>query len=112
MARWFTAVEITGLDPRLVEKLDFARTAAGVPFKITSGRRTREANAAAGGVGASAHIRGLGVDLAAPSSGFRYAIVTGLIAAGFTRIGVYDRHVHADIDPSLPPRVMWVGASH
>lgn len=41
----------------------------------------------------------------------RYLIVRGALGAGFTRIGVYDRHVHLDCDPDLPPRVLWEGVS-
>jgi hypothetical protein len=112
VARHFSDVEIVGLIPEFVEKLDLARDIAGVPFVITSGRRTQDQNAGAQGVENSAHLRGLAVDLACTSSERRFKIVQGLVQAGFRRIGVYDRHLHADCDESLPHPVMWTGKSH
>ena len=106
MAIYFDDSEIVGLDSRLVEMLDAARGFAGVPFIITEGL-------ASGGshVENTAHQRGLAVDLHCPSSGRRMKIVAGLLKAGFVRIGCYDRHVHADIDLTLPQNVLWVGQS-
>jgi hypothetical protein len=112
VAKYFTDAEVAGLDHRLVARLDRARGYAGVPFEITSGKRTEEENAAAGGVKNSAHVRGLAVDLRCPGSGARYFMLKGLLAAGFDRIGVYDLHFHVDIDEALPARVCWVGTSH
>jgi zinc D-Ala-D-Ala carboxypeptidase len=112
MARYFVAAEIVNLRPELVRRLDEARELAGVPFRITSGYRSPSANAAVGGVGNSAHGRGLAVDIACAGSRDRFHIVRGLFAAGFRRIGVYDRHVHADLDDSLPNPVCWTGDSH
>jgi zinc D-Ala-D-Ala carboxypeptidase len=94
MAVWFTDEEVEGLTPG------------------TSGKRTVQENEAAGGVDASAHIKGVAVDLACASSRNRMKMVSALIVAGFKRIGVYDRHLHADCDPDLPQEVMWVGKSH
>jgi uncharacterized protein YcbK (DUF882 family) len=108
----FSDDEIRGLDPRLVEALDHARGFAGLPFIITSGLRTPEENANAGGVDNSEHMRGLGVDLACSSSHARMRMVTALILAGFRRIGIYDKHLHAGLDESLPLDVMWLGVSH
>ncbi len=109
--RWFTDDETRGLDPKLVEMLDHARGLAKVPFYITSGLRTPDSNAAAGGVEDSSHTRGLGVDLACSSSVARMRIVSSLLIVGFRRIGIYDRHIHCDIDESLPQGVMWWGKS-
>jgi hypothetical protein len=57
----------------------------------------------------------LGVDLHAHSSASRFYIVQGLLAAGFTRVGIYcdDHHIHADIgnvimSEKYPSNVMWV----
>ena len=38
-------------------------------------------------------------------------IISGALLAGFRRIGVYDRHVHLDVDEKLPQDVMWWGVS-
>ena len=110
--KFFSEEEAKGLDPELMSKLDTARAVAGVPFKITSGLRTCDANTAAMGVEGSAHLSGKAVDLALDDGSSRFAIVKGLLAAGFVRIGVYDRHCHVDVDITKPQSVMWVGISH
>lgn len=109
---FFKPEEVEGLDDELVAKIDWARGRAGVPFVITSGKRTPEENERVMGVDASAHIKGLAVDLRCPDSEARFKMLQALFLAGFKRIGVYDHHIHADIDSSLPQEVVWVGLSH
>lgn len=103
---YFTDEELAGLDPRLVERLMDARKRAMTPFVITEGL-------AVGGshVANTAHARGLAVDLRAHDSVTRFKIVKALLDAGFARVGVYDKHVHADVDPDLPQGVLWWGRS-
>ena len=110
--KYFTDDEAKGLNPELMSKLDSARGVAGVPFRITSGLRTCAANDAAMGVEGSAHLKGMAVDLGVDSGSDRFAIVKSLLAAGFVRIGCYDKHVHVDLDPDKPQNVIWVGVSH
>lgn len=98
---WFEAWEVEGLDVQLVARLDRARGYAGVPFSLSSGFRAGDPKA---------HGKRLAVDIRAAGAWQRYQIVRGLIKAGVPRIGVYDRHVHADVDKSLPPG-MWSGRS-
>ena len=112
MAVYFTDEEIKGLDKELVAKLDTARKAAGIPFRITSGLRTCAANDAVLGVEGSAHLKGLAVDLAVESGSDRFLIVKALLASGFVRIGAYTNHVHCDLDPEKPQNVLWIGVSH
>jgi hypothetical protein len=102
MARWFSDVEVEHLDPELVRRLDEARGFAKVPFIITSGYREGDPRS---------HGRGLAVDIACTQSSRRMRIVSGAVLAGFRRIGVYDRHVHLDVDEKLPLDVMWWGVS-
>lgn len=110
---YFSEEEVAGLSPHLVEMLDHARGFAKIPFRITSGLRTADENRDAGGVWDSAHTRGLAVDLACYDSRARMRMVAGLIVAGFSRIGLYTHHIHADVDDSLPGDVLWLGgASH
>jgi hypothetical protein len=106
MKPYFADDEIAGLQPALVDRLVEARRLAMVPFTITEGL-------AAGGshVENTAHARGLAVDLRCHDSVSRFKIVKALLEAGFTRVGVYDKHVHADCDPGLPQGVLWVGRS-
>lgn len=112
MSQFFSDIEVEGLDPELVSKLDTARRVAGIPFVITSGKRSCAANTAALGVEGSSHLSGLAVDLRVTSGSDRFLIVKGLLAAGFDRIGAYDKHVHADLDRTKPANVLWVGVSH
>jgi zinc D-Ala-D-Ala carboxypeptidase len=106
MKPYFTDAEIAGLQPALVERLVEARKLAMVPFKITEGL-------AIGGshVPNSAHARGLAVDLRCHNSVSRFKIMKALFDAGFVRVGIYDKHIHADVDDSLPRGVCWVGRS-
>jgi len=103
---YFKPEEVVGLDEGLVTRLDAARGIAGVPFRITEGLGSGGAH-----VGNTAHARGLAVDLACVLSGKRMRMVRGLLQAGFRRIGIYDKHIHADIDKTLPQDVMWWGVS-
>lgn len=95
------------MHPSTLEKLDFARTIANIPFIITSGYRCEAHNEAVGGKSNSAHTRGRAADIKATDSRSRFLIVEALLAAGFTRIGVAKTFIHADDDPTLPQEVMW-----
>ena len=79
-------------------KLDKARAIADVPFKITSGYRSKETNKRVGGVSTSSHLKGCAADIYCKDSGTRQKIVNGLIMAGFTRIGIADTFIHCDTD--------------
>lgn len=95
------------MDSRLVDKLDFARSLAKVPFIITQGRPGLHSPSSITG----AHPKGLAVDIACTRSHDRMKMVAAAIIAGFKRIGVYDRHIHLDIDETLPQEVLWWGKS-
>ena len=95
------------MDPEFISKLELARAASGVPYKITSGWREKSEDS-------KAHHFGKAVDIRAKTSAHRMAILRGLILAGFTRIGVYysTGHVHADtntVEDGFPQNVLWVG---
>jgi zinc D-Ala-D-Ala carboxypeptidase len=116
---YFTDDEVAGLEPEVAMKLDQARHVAGVPFVITSKRRTVEQNASVGGVSDSAHLKGLAADLAVPDSGSLYHMVAALLQVGFKRLvigikirpenGVVAYHnLHCDLDSSLPTPVIAV----
>jgi uncharacterized protein YcbK (DUF882 family) len=90
-----------------VQRLDEARSKAGIPFIITSGCRCEAQNATVGGAPSSSHLIGRAVDIRSVYSRQRLLIVRSLLAVGFNRIGIYSGHVHADDDPNAPPDVMW-----
>lgn len=91
-----------------VLRLDRVRESAGVPIYITSSFREGDDGA---------HGSGWGADLADNlegkpiSSRWRLKVTDALRKHGIARIGQYDRHIHADLDPALPQHVMWCGKS-
>lgn len=110
--KYFSDEEVKGLEDGLCLMLDKAREIAGFPFRITSGYRPPETNAAIGGVQDSAHLTGKGVDLAAPvGANERERMCWALGLAGFKRIGSYNRHYHVDVEELKPQFVMWYGES-
>jgi hypothetical protein len=106
--QFFQDSELAGLDDRLCQMLSIARGKANVPFIITCGLRTPEQNAAlAESVSDSAHLTGHAVDLACGDDPTRFAMLSGLLAAGFKRLGIYSAHIHADNDTTKSPNVIW-----
>ena len=119
---FFDDAEITKwqLDGQLWAMLDLARGKAGVPFVITSGRRSADGNSIlAGAVPDSSHLTGLGVDIFVQDDNAYCLILKGLYAAGFRRFGHYfsvdqkdpnhfiPRHIHVDIDSTKPQDCCW-----
>ena len=62
------------MDSSFLAKLEQAREIAGIPFKITSGYRTKEHNAEVGGVPNSSHLIGVASDIAVSGGADRYII--------------------------------------
>jgi uncharacterized protein YcbK (DUF882 family) len=93
------------MDTNFLTKLEEAREIAGVPFKITSGYRTKEHNEEVGGVPNSSHLIGVAADVSVSSGHDRYVILNALIRAGFKRIGVAKTFIHCDTDDSKPNSV-------
>lgn len=106
--KYFSAKEIVGLKPELVNILDKMRGECGFPFKITSGFRTPEQNAKAGGVNDSAHMVGEAVDIAITDSGKRMKIINSAFMNGIKRIGIASTFIHLDISKTLPGGVIWL----
>lgn len=119
--KWFSDAELEGLDRELCAKLDMAREKAGVPFIITSGKRSPEHNAGlVGSVSDSAHLSGLAVDLATGDDHTKNRVMYGLTVAGLAdRVGEYFKvdpanpnhliphHIHIDLDQTKPRQVTW-----
>ena len=86
-----------------LEKLDQARGLAGIPFKITSGYRTKEYNEdlIKRGYKASknsSHLKGLAADISVKDSKSRFIVINSLLLAGFTRLGISDTFIHVDLE--------------
>jgi len=96
-------------DLYLIEKLQQARTIAGIPFLITSGFRCAFENKRRGGDDNSAHLRGMAADIAAHTGQQRYKIIEALLGVGLNRLGIYERHIHVDVDQTMHPCYIWYG---
>jgi uncharacterized protein YcbK (DUF882 family) len=95
------------MNPELLRRLDSMREIMGIPMKLNSSYRTPEHNLQEGGKPDSAHIYGLAVDIACPSSTIRCLLIQSAFKAGFTRIGVGNTFVHVDCDETKPQNVIW-----
>jgi len=96
---------------RLVLMLDEARELARTPFIIDSGCRCHEHNINVGGEDDSAHLIGCAVDIRVTTSLHRYVVMESLYMVGFTRIGVANTFIHADIDRGKPQMMLWTYAA-
>lgn len=95
------------ISPTLVAKLNKAREIAGVPFVINSGCRCVNHNKEVGGSPTSSHLKGLAADIKITGSRDRYDILSSLLTSGFTRFGVGESFIHADIDGAKAQEVIW-----
>lgn len=101
--------KLAGLNPDFRETL--TRMASKLPFSLYITEAVPESKEGSH-VKDSAHFRGLAVDLRAQNGWERYSIVKQALEAKIERIGVYDKHIHIDVDPSLPHPVIWQGKSN
>jgi len=95
------------MDKTLLEMLDEVRDKFDKPIHITSGFRTPAHNEAVGGVETSSHLKGLAVDIACKKSTDRFDLINCLLDVGFSRIGVGNAFIHADIDQDKTQGVIW-----
>ena len=101
------------LEPYLVTKLAEVEAQVREELVISSGYRCPYRNAAVGGAVASSHMgipgeaKSSAADIYVVNNAFRFKLITALLAAGFRRIGVYAKHVHADLDSSRSQDVFW-----
>jgi zinc D-Ala-D-Ala carboxypeptidase len=102
------------MDDKILMMLDQVRDKFDKPIHITSGFRTPQHNEDVGGKmpdengnGGSSHLKGLAVDIFCNNSIDRFNLINCLLDVGFSRIGVADTFIHADIDPDKVQGVMW-----
>jgi len=95
------------ISSELVDRLDFARGKAGVPFKISSGFRCINRNNSVKGKKRSSHLEGLAVDIVCPSGSIKALILASLFASSIKRVGIYKTFIHADISTKLPHPMVW-----
>ena len=92
----------------LVDRLDYARGKAGMPFQISSGYRCINRNRKVKGKPRSSHLDGYASDIKCRSVSKKDTIVASLFSAGIKRVGIYKTFVHADISPDLPTPMLWI----
>jgi len=97
------------MDKKFLEKLDYARHNAGIPFKINSGYRTKNWNDVVikARVGSS-HKKGLAADIKCIGSRNRYLIINSLMDVGINRIGIGKTFIHCDVDKEKDQDVIWL----
>lgn len=93
------------MDLDLIEVLDAIREMVGTPLTITSGYRTIQHNAAVGGKANSAHVYGKAADILCESSSVRFKIIKAAMLTGICRFEDGAKHVHIDVDATLPQEV-------
>jgi len=98
---------LNNIDYSLVQKLDFARELAGIPFVLHSACRCPKHNKDVGGSVTSSHLRGYAVDIDVIDSYHRFKILVALLGVGFNRLGIYSNFIHADIDLDKSQNVIW-----
>ena len=96
------------MDSKFLEKLDYARHNAEIPFKINSGYRTQEWNMKVGGRFGSSHKKGLAADIGYTGSRERYVILSALMQVGINRFGIAQGFIHCDVDKAKDPDVIWL----
>ena len=99
---------LSSINARFLKMLDNAREISGVPYKLNSTIRCDKHNLDVGGSTTSSHLIGVAADIKCVTSYDRCRIMTGLIAAGFTRLGVGAKFIHCDADTSKPRSMVWV----
>lgn len=97
------------MDKKFLEKLDYARGNAGIPFKINSGYRSENYNDnVLGARVGSSHKKGLAADISCIGSRDRALIIKSLLDVGINRIGIGKSFVHCDVDKSKDADVFWL----
>lgn len=101
--------EYSGLkmNPDFLSMIDDARDLAKIPFSINSGYRTEVHNKRIKGSKTSSHLIGKACDIHCNNSTDRLIMVTALLGAGFTRIGIGKTFIHCDND-NTKPNVLWL----
>lgn len=102
------ACSLQDMNQSTINRFDTARHIAGIPFVINSAYRSVAHEKSRNRAGTSSHTLGRALDIRCNSNRNRFLIVTALIKAGFTRIGIYSTFIHADDSPSHNPSIIWL----
>jgi len=99
---------IEDMNVDFISKLQRARDIAGVPFIINSGYRCAKHNAEVGGTLGSSHLIGRAADISVYGAMKRFTILSALLEAGLTRIGIRQDFIHVDIDERKTEKAVWL----
>jgi uncharacterized protein YcbK (DUF882 family) len=110
--------KIEDMDKVFMAMLDTARGYSGdlaaskgdkCVYVLTSAYRTPEHEKKQGRPGTSSHTKRVAVDIACPDSKTFYYVISGLLKAGFTRIGINHAKgfVHVDSDRDKPANLIF-----
>lgn len=116
MGKWkyFTEEEVAGLREDLVYKLDRMRAYLEIPIRLTetvaSGGSHVPNTAHSTGEAADGTIRSK-EDLSPYTLAEQLKIAWAAGKAGFSRVGIYNRHFHVDVAVDKPMPAIWTGES-
>lgn len=91
------------LSEELVAKLGLVESLYGSSLVLTSTYRDGDP---------LSHGDGDAADIACSDSFSRFHLLQAVLAAGFTRVVVYPRHIHVDVSGRLPSPVLALGEYH
>lgn len=104
----FPSCSLQNMNQNTMNKLDAAREIAGIPLVINSAYRSSEWDRAKGRSGTGAHTLGRGIDIRCNTDSNRFKVISALIKAGFTRIGIAKTYIHADDSQNHSQEVIWL----
>lgn len=90
-----------------IDKLQAARTLAGISFEPISWCRCKKHNKNEGGTDKSDHLTGEGIDIECLTSFARHKILKAAYAVGFRRIGEAKTFIHLGTAKHNPQDVHW-----
>ncbi|MGQ7868684.1 D-Ala-D-Ala carboxypeptidase family metallohydrolase [Sunxiuqinia sp. sy24] len=93
-----------------MNRLDRTRDIANIPLVLTCAYRPSSWDKAKGRSGTGAHTleKCHAVDIKCNSERNRFKIMSALLEAGFTRIGIAKTYIHADDSPNHTQSVIWL----
>ncbi len=109
--RFKAGVTRQGLNPKLIRMIHEAEEISGDSFIITDAVRPAKMAGPEKIFPPPAHEEGLAVDIRVSGCRERWKIREALEKAGFRRIGIYDKNIHADICPHRVGFCLWGGVS-
>jgi len=80
---------------------------ANTTFPILSWNRCEKHNQELGLNKNSSHIKGYAVDILTTNKERQWYTAFYLMLAGFTRLGIGEKYIHADCDPDKRPQKIW-----